>query len=309
MFDVHSRNRFPLLAAHARLACGDCHRDQRPYEYATTPAECGNCHLETYLQTTDPNHVDAGFSRRCEDCHLVTASTWRGPRFSHPDRFPLEGGHARLACARCHTGGSYAGTSSACVSCHETDYMGTSSPSHSVAGFPTRCETCHNTRSWRPATFGHGQTRFPLTGAHARVDCARCHEGGRYQGTPTDCYACHQANYDSTTDPNHRSSGFPRQCEACHSTNAWRPASFDHGRYFPIYSGSHRGKWRDCSDCHTNPGNFRSFSCTSCHAHSNRAEVDDDHDEVSGYVYQSAACYRCHPSGREDVRGSSRRLR
>ena len=384
MFVSHSRTRFPLLAIHARLDCAACHAEQRPWEYATTPAECGSCHLETYLQTVDPNHYEAGFSQRCEDCHLVTSSTWRGARFSHPASFPLAGGHARLACARCHTGGSYAGTPSACVSCHQQDYAATSAPSHTAAGFPTTCESCHtiqgwrpatfdhnqtrfplegahlqvacdrchvngvyrgtprdcfachqsdyagaanpnhqasgfptqcqnchNANAWRPANFDHNQTRFPLTGAHRQVDCSRCHEGGRYQGTPTDCYACHQSEYASTSDPNHQASGFPTQCQACHTTSAWRPASFDHdGRYFPIYSGTHRGQWSSCADCHVNPGNYRAFECIRCHAHSNQAEVNADHDEVSGYSYRSSECYRCHRDGvAEDARPGFRRFR
>jgi len=382
MFQVHSRTRFPLLAVHAALDCTSCHRNQRPYQYASTPAECGNCHLGTYLATTSPNHVQAGFSRRCEDCHTVTSSTWQGPRFSHPATFPLVGGHAALACARCHVGGRYQGLSNACVSCHQTDYSRATNPNHAGGGFPTSCESCHTVNAWRPAKFDHGQTRFPLTGAHGRVDCAKCHIGGRYQGTPTDCNACHQADYNRTTNPNHRASGFPTQCQNCHNTGAWRPANFDHnrtrfpltgahdrvecakchiggrytgtptdcyschqtdyagttnpnhqasgfptqcqtchttsawrpatfdhdGRYFPIYSGKHRGKWSSCADCHVNPGSYRVFECILCHKHSNKAEVDDQHKEVSGYVYQSAACYRCHPAGRKDAFGPPRRL-
>jgi hypothetical protein len=231
----------------------------------------------------------------------VTASTWRGARFSHPQSFPLVGGHARLACARCHTGGGYAGLSRACVSCHQQDYAATTNPAHAPAGFPTQCEGCHTVQAWRPATFDHNLTRFPLDGAHAQVDCSRCHEGGRYTGTPTDCYSCHRADYDGTSNPNHRASGFPTQCRNCHNTGAWRPASFDHdGRYFPIYSGRHRGAWSSCADCHVNPASYQTFECIFCHAHSNRAALDREHDEVGGYVYQSAACYRCHREGRAD---------
>ncbi|MGE5127613.1 MAG: cytochrome c3 family protein [Betaproteobacteria bacterium] len=298
MSQVHSRTRFPLLAIHARLDCTACHRNQRPFQYANTPAECGACHYETYLQTTSPNHQQAGFSRRCEDCHSVTSSTWLGARFSHPASFPLAGGHAGLACARCHSGGTYAGLSSACVSCHRADYAATTNPNHVAGGFPTTCESCHSINAWRPARFDHNQTRFPLTGAHVQVDCARCHVGGRYSGTPTDCYSCHRADYAATSNPSHQAAGFPTQCEACHNTTAWRPATFDHdGQFFPINSGRHRGVWSSCSDCHVNPANYAVFECIFCHAHSNRAQVDSQHREVGGYAYQSAACYRCHPRG------------
>jgi len=453
MFRVHSRTRFPLLSIHARLDCTACHRNQRPYEYANTPAECGNCHYQTYLETTDPNHLQAGFSRRCEDCHGITATTWRGALFSHPasfplvrghagiacqrchtsgryeglstdcaschlpdynraanpnhvaggfpkscqdchtidgwrpaifdhslsgfpltgahartdcarchiggqykgtpkdcaachiddynrttdpnhaaagfpkqcqnchntgswepanfdhnaTRFPLTGAHDRVDCARCHIGGRYKGTPTDCVACHQTDYNSTTNPNHAAAGYPTTCRNCHTTAAWRPANFDHNTTRFPLTGAHTRVDCARCHVGGRYTGTPTACVSCHQPDYNATTNPNHTAAGFPTSCQDCHTTAAWRPATFDHdGRYFPIYSGKHRGQWSSCSDCHINPGNYRAFECILCHKHSNKAEVDDKHKDVGGYSYTSAACYRCHPAGRAGFVGFKR---
>jgi hypothetical protein len=306
---VHSRTRFPLFASHARLDCSACHNGQQPSEYRNTPAECGNCHLPTYLATTNPNHSQSGFSRRCQDCHDVTAPNWHSAAFSHPASFPLAGGHAGLACVRCHTGGNYAGTSPACYSCHQKNYAATSNPSHAGGGFPTTCENCHPIAGWRPATFDHARTRVPHTGAHARVDCARCHTGGRYSGTPTDCYSCHKANYDATSNPNHRAAAFPTNCASCHETTAWKPASFDHdGRYFPIYSGRHRGQWSSCSECHVSAGSYQVFECILCHAHSNKTKVDSDHKGRSGYRYASSACYQCHRNGRADSAGDARRL-
>jgi hypothetical protein len=181
------------------------------------------------------------------------------------------------------------------VGCHRPSYDSARSPSH--AGFPTSCQDCHATTGWRPASFDHGSTRFPLTGAHRSTECGRCHQDGRYAGTPRDCYGCHQAQYNATANPNHGASGFPTSCQDCHGTNGWRPASFDHdGRYFPIYSGKHRGAWSGCPDCHPNAGNYRAFACTNCHAH-NKADMDKEHDDEGGYQYNSAACYRCHPRG------------
>jgi hypothetical protein len=134
--------------------------------------------------------------------------------------------------------------------------------------------------------------------------------GGRYTGTPTDCYACHQANYAGTTNPNHQAAGFPTQCLNCHTTAAWKPASFDHdARYFPIYSGKHRGRWTSCSECHVNSGNYKAFECILCHQHSNKTKVDSGHKDERGYVYASSACYQCHRNGSAGDVGFSRRLR
>ena len=370
MADRHSRTRFPLIGAHANVDCDSCHRGQQPNLYATTPTDCGQCHVQSYLNAKSPDHVKGGFSRRCEDCH--TATSWRpatgvdhnttrfpltgahqavscsrchvGGKFAgtpldcyschqanynsttspkhassnfprsceschstsawrpasgidhNKTRFPLTGAHQRVDCARCHVGGRYAGTATDCYSCHQANYNGTTNPNHASAGFPRTCESCHSTNAWRPASgIDHNKTRFPLTGAHQQVDCARCHVGGRYAGTPTDCYACHKANFDATTNPKHN--GFPTQCQNCHTTKAWRPASFDHdGRFFPISSGRHRGVWSSCQTCHVNPGNYKAFECINCHAHE-RSQTDDHHKEVGGYVYNSPACYRCHPRG------------
>jgi hypothetical protein len=300
----HQATRFPLTGAHNRTDCAKCHVGGR---YAGTPTDCNSCHQANYAATTNPNHQASGFPVQCQSCHNTSA--WRPATVDHSKtRFPLTGAHQRVDCARCHTGGRYTGTPTDCYSCHQANYAGTTNPNHQASAFPTQCQTCHSTSAWRPATVDHSKTRFPLTGAHTRVDCARCHVNGRYTGTPTDCNSCHQADYAATTNPNHRSSGFPVTCRDCHSTNAWRPATFDHdGRYFPIYSGAHRGKWSSCSECHVSSGNYKVFECILCHQHSNKAKVDSDHKGEKGYVYASSACYQCHRNGRADLAGGLRR--
>jgi hypothetical protein len=181
------------------------------------------------------------------------------------------------------------------VSCHRADFDRTRSPDHRAGGFSTECQSCHTDSAWRPATFDHALARFPLTGAHTRLECGRCHTGGRFRGTPTECVGCHQSDYDRTTSPSHRAAGFPTGCQACHGTNAWRPATFDHNRFFPITSGDHAGI--GCTSCHPNPGSFSVFTCLDCHR--GRARLDDEHEDVPGYQFESRACYRCHPRGQE----------
>jgi hypothetical protein len=293
----HNRTRFPLSGAHTGLACERCHVGGR---YAGTSTQCVACHDADYRRVTNPNHITAGFPTTCENCH--TTAAWRPAALDHDaTRFPLTGAHRGVACERCHPGGRYAGTSTQCVACHDADYRRVTNPNHVTAGFPTTCENCHTTSAWKPANLDHDRTRFPLTGRHRNVSCERCHPGGRYAGTATDCVACHRADYDGTRDPNHAAAGFPTRCDECHNTNGWDGANFDHdGRYFPIYSGKHRGRWSACSECHVNPGSYKNFECIRCHEHSNKSEVDHDHQGVGGYSYQSSACYHCHPRGTED---------
>ncbi len=149
---------------------------------------------------------------------------------------------------------------------------------------------CHTTATWLNATFNHNNTPFPLTGAHTTVPCASCHVGGVFAGTPTDCYSCHKADYDGTTNPNHAAAGFPTTCATCHTTTSWAGATFNH-TWFPMNHGNANGV---CSTCHTNPNDYSVFQCTNCHT---AAQTNPQHSGVSGYVYNSVNCYQCHKNG------------
>ncbi len=282
---------FPLTGAHRTTPCSACHAGG----FSGTPTQCFSCHSTEFAATDDPDHEASGFSTDCQTCHTTTA--WEPASFDHNTTgFPLLGAHQTLNCMACHSSG-YAGTPTTCVGCHLQDYNSTDDPDHAASGFSTDCQTCHSVNAWEPATFDHNTTGFQLLGAHQTLNCMACHSSG-YAGTPSTCIGCHQADYDGTTDPNHAAAMFPTDCQSCHGFNAWEPANWDHdGMYFPIYSGTHRNEWNNCSDCHTIPSDYSQFDCTSCHEH-NRTDTDNDHSEVNNYQYLSSACYSCHPQGR-----------
>jgi hypothetical protein len=117
-----------------------------------------------------------------------------------------------------------------------------------------------------------------------------------HRGIKSGCITCHPSDYNATTNPNHAGAGFPTSCQTCHTTVTWRGATFNHNQ-FPINSGDHSNL--TCQQCHQVPSNFTIFTCISCHAH-NQKEMDDEHDRVGGYTYNSNACYNCHPDGKED---------
>ena len=284
-FADHGKTRFPLTGKHQTVPCATCHVGGK---YTGTPTDCVACHLAAYQGSQNPNHIAAGFPNTCATCH--TANGWRPATFDHgKTRFPLTGKHQTVSCANCHVGGKYAGTATDCVSCHQAKYQATKSPNHVAAGFPTTCATCHTTNGWTPANFNHSTTRFPLTGKHQTVACASCHVGGKYKGTPTDCYACHQSKYQATRNPNHVAAGFPTTCLTCHTTNGWTPATFNHTWFRTPHHGV-----KVCADCHINQSNYKAFECILCHEHSNKAKVDNDHKGRTGYSYVSTACYQCH---------------
>ncbi len=287
----HGGTDFPLTGAHVSLNCAQCHING---QFNNTPTDCWSCHQTHYEGATNPNHVSNQFSHDCAQCH--TTAAWTPSTFDHNQtQFPLTGAHINANCASCHVNGQYQNTPTDCYACHQQDYDGVADPNHVSNQFSHACAECHTTAAWSPATFDHSQTQFPLTGAHVSVSCVACHVNGQYQNTPTACAFCHQADYNGSNNPNHQAAGFPTTCQDCHSTSGWTPAQFNHDQqWFPIYSGRHEGEWNTCADCHSNPNNFGEFTCITCH-HQN--DMDEEHSDVQGYVYQSSACYNCHPTG------------
>ncbi|MEZ6016771.1 MAG: hypothetical protein R3F49_16760 [Planctomycetota bacterium] len=281
---------FALTGAHGAASCNACHGGG---VFSGTPSTCVGCHLGDFQGTTNPNHTAMGFPTSCDQCHGTT--TWQGAAFDHSS-WALTGAHAATSCNACHGGGVYAGTPTTCVACHQAEYNNTTDPNHTTAGFPTSCQDCHSTTTWDGAEFDHSS--FELTGAHATATCASCHGGGVFSGTPSACVACHQSEFNGTTSPNHTSLGYPTSCQDCHGTTMWEGATFNH-TWFPITSGDHRNF--ACNECHLVPNNTSTFSCTHCHEH-RQSSMAGEHQGVQNYVWQSSACYQCHPDGREHAR-------
>ena len=284
VFD-HNATNFALTGAHKAAACAGCHGDG---VYTGKPTACASCHQADYTGTTNPNHKQSGFSTICQSCHNTTQ--WQGAVFNHDlTKFPLTGAHKVALCANCHGDGVYAGKPTACATCHQTDYNGTTNPNHKAAGYPTTCQTCHTTTQWLGAPFDHNKTLFPLTGQHKVTLCANCHADGVYKGKPTACVSCHLTKYNATTTPAHKPAGFPTICENCHTTTQWLGAVFDHGKtLFPL-TGQH--KVATCNDCHSD-GVFKGkpTACVSCHQTEYNGTTTPNH-KAAGFP---TLCQSCH---------------
>lgn len=294
----HTETGFELVGAHVTVDCSECHS----INTSNATPECFACHEDGYNNAED--HLAQNYPKECEVCHNTV--NWLEATFDHSvTNFPLTGAHVNSDCSECHVSG-YSGTSTECSSCHQIDFDNSTNPNHKSLGLSTTCSTCHTTDpNWEPASFPNHNNYYQLLGAHATIanNCIDCHNSD-YNNTPTDCFGCHESDYNGTTDPSHTSAQFSTDCETCHSVNAWSPSTFDHdSQYFPIYSGKHRNEWNQCSECHTIQNNYSLFSCIDCHEHSNKSEVDNDHNEVNNYVYESTACYDCHPKGDGDDGG------
>ncbi|MGE0784486.1 MAG: cytochrome c3 family protein [Sandaracinaceae bacterium] len=199
---------FVLANRHAELSCTECHAvgfgpDQ-------TPSQCEGCHRPEYDAAMMPPH--AGYPTDCASCH--TDAGWRPSTFVHS--FTLDGAHALISCATCHTGEPprYMGLPTDCVGCHRADYDMSPYPSHQT--FPTTCMDCHTTTAWTPALEGaHPNDRFRISGgSHGGYECTQCHNaslGPSTMGMNCDCVGCHEGEHTrARMDGKHREvRGYP----------------------------------------------------------------------------------------------------
>ena len=243
-------------------------------------------------QPTDPHLHLHGL--KCSACH--TAASWKDIVFDHTTTgTPLVGQHQVTPCTGCHNLRDFRTVSQQCRFCHQDPHRGD-------AGL--MCQQCHNPASWSQidARAAHADTRLPELGVHASLRCVDCHRQTGFQqftGPVTPCVSCHQTTFQATNNPSHTALNFSKNCEACHQFTTWNFALFQqHDALFPIYSGTHAGKWRDCATCHVNAADYTTFTCMSsgCHA---QARTDATHQGIGGYQYQATACLTCHPTGQQ----------
>jgi hypothetical protein len=200
-FDHAAKAGFPLVGTHATLQCTSCHANGLA---ARLGRECTSCHARD-----DPHKGQ--LAGRCDTCHAQTA--WAKPiRFDHDlAAFPLLGAHGTVACAECHATRAFHDAGNACADCHANK------DAH-AGRFGARCGTCHHPTDWRSARFAHDKaTRFPLTGAHAKVACASCHDAKKLALTASPSRECGQCHRQS--DPH--GGRFGAACGDCHTTESF----------------------------------------------------------------------------------------
>ena len=276
---------FPLVGAHATLACTQCHVNNN---FAIASRTCAGCHLADYNKTTNPNHIQAAFPTDCALCH--SSLSWSGASFNHAlSSFPLTGAHVSAACAQCHVNNNFTSVPRVCNGCHMPDFNKTTNPNHVQAAFPTDCAQCHSTINWSGASFNHALSGFPLTGAHVTVACAQCHVNNNFTSVPRVCNGCHMPDFNKTTNPNHVQAAFPTDCALCHSTIKWSGATFNHAlTIFPL-TGAHITT--PCAQCHVN-NNFTSVpsTCDGCHLPEYKQTTNPNHSSA-GFPLNCAVCH------------------
>jgi hypothetical protein len=255
--------------------------------FSNVGQRCQDCHADIHKRQLGAN---------CEQCHTVRGWTVAIKDVQeHNNRFPLTGAHASVDCDACHKGGAnskFQTMSTACFSCHQSEFQNTSNPNHVTAKFSTTCEGCHTTDNWLNAKFDHSTTGFLLTGGHADPprQCVDCHVNNNYNLTSSACFSCHQKDFTSATTPVPHA-GFPTTCEQCHDVVQWTDGKFDHSTTGFTLTGLHTDPPRQCSDCHVN-GNYtlNSTACVTCHLKDFQGTTNPNH--VTGGFAQT--CETCH---------------
>jgi len=191
--------------------------------------------------------------------------------------------HAKLAkdCFSCHT--PFLGSSpEKCINCHAVNDIG----KKTTKGLPILAE----------------QRKVAFHQTLVQKDCISCHSD--HKGVKAfrpisqfshnllepdlqqQCSSCHL----SPTDELHRQ--VKNSCTQCHTQEAWKPAAFDHDKYFRF----DRDHNTECETCHVE-NNYANYTCYGCHEHS-RSKVREEHYEEG--IRDYAVCVECHRSGDED---------
>ena len=199
----HEQTDYPLRGAHLAVTCLACHkRTPQPGDpvmsFAFSSTRCQVCHKDPHRGQVDKMVASDG----CELCHAV--ETWNRVNYDHSkSNFPLEGGHTKVACNKCHADMAsttkikevrFTGVRTDCQACHADVHRG-----QFVANNTTDCSNCHTPANWKASKFDHASSRFKLDGAHRNVACGKCHidvadESGRYaryKPVDTSCVSCH----------------------------------------------------------------------------------------------------------------------
>lgn len=252
---------------------------------------------------------------------------------------PPTGPHAGVRCEQCHTG---AGTppepaaNAQCLTCHPAvaQQIQSGQRRHGVSPYKDErsCATCHTSHPESSPRFNHAATGWPLTGAHARVDCIRCHRDRQESAakglgapptpsdvgankdapaaqTPRTCVSCH------TPIREHRVAVGER-CERCHTPadTKWR----NHNAGVLRLEGAHDRL--DCKSCHNGRPDLRGMAttcvachqqhdvhhnalgprCGDCHTQQTFGMARFNHDTVGCTLrgaHRSLPCIDCHKGG------------
>lgn len=305
----HAKSGFALDGKHAVVACEKCHNaklivnksvikslNETPrHTYLGLDTKCATCHEDVHK---------GKFQQNCAQCHQT--SGWKTVRnFDHAkSRFPLEGKHAQVACAKCHPSMGTRAAKAAldfttagfadCTPCHKSP--------HKAQFAEQRCASCHTPQDWADAMkrpFDHARTAYPLKGRHAQIECAACHKTAERQPFAKTfflsfarCTDCHADKHNGEFAKKYKN-----DCAACHTVERYKPSTFSLSRHTEsrfALTGAHTAIV--CAGCHVKAGQtvptfqLASLRCESCHKDVHKGQFSDKMKDQS--------CGACHTTDR-----------
>lgn len=184
-----------------------------------------------------------------------------------------------------------------CFACHDI-FLGASSE---------KCIACHKVadigvRTTKGIPVAANKTKVPFHQKLQEQNCVACHSdhtgvmkfrtSQRFShdlldtATHKQCATCHQKPRDRL----HKQ--VSDTCSQCHGTDTWKPATFDHNKFF-VFDKDHPAT---CAVCHTTTS-YKEYTCYGCHEHS-PAKIREEHMEEGIRDFEN--CVKCHRSADED---------
>lgn len=174
-----------------------------------------------------------------------------------------------------------------------------------------RCTTCHivadiGLRTTKGVKISQGKQSRAFHQALTEPDCMACHSDHPKPALASaktvtfdhallkadsraKCQTCHVPPKDEL----HRAQ--ESVCSTCHQPSAWKPATFDHSRFFVL----DRNHNTTCTTCHQG-GNYKRYTCYGCHEHQ-QANIIAEHREEG--ITRIDNCVRCHRSAHGEAEG------
>lgn len=302
----HEKTRYPLRGAHLEVACKSCHGGFRgvPAVYKGLRFDtCAACHVDAHLaQLGVPPQA-------CDTCHDLQGFLPARYDPAWHRKYPLEGAHAVVACSACHKTDAALAARAApiraflevrhrqdrvslvdfhppapagrCDTCHSDVHRGQFSQRVQKSG----CGDCHQVQTFHEVRFDHDrESRFALTGAHAKAACAACHalQAGAVRYRPIDvaCASCHaDVHAGQFARPRARA-----DCVACHGTGDWKATAFVHKAPFTSFELDGKHARIACAACHRKVEargvqvvQYRGLpvTCAGCHVDVHRGAFKD----------------------------------
>ncbi len=304
-----------LARAHSDLSglknCSSCHDSGS----GLSPEKCLACHEELSTRIQAARGFHARKKENCIECHHDHQGVdfqiiqWIPSELDHSETgYPLVGFHAEVEdCRECHNESrspsrqktkTYFLNDTRCVACHEDIHKGQ---------LGDDCRKCHTVDvKFDKVRFDHGQTAYPLIGAHKRVACGKCHLNKQWKGLRfSDCTDCH--------DDIHQPS-LGDDCQRCHHSESWSVSTFNHEQTRYPLRGMHVDvtctqchvekqltglAFSTCVDCHSKDPHVGQFEndCSWCHVVAGFDKTIFDHAKSSYPLtgkHGNVKCSECH---------------